>query len=112
MGEILWHLLPPPSPSSSSKSPLPASLKGSQGSPSVVWRCTYAGGVRIRTTPEVNGAMTGDTVKDGEIFQVSEERKDDDGMIYLKLADNRGWVIERRSDLGVVCVRHDPWGAG
>merc|ERR1712194_579728 len=38
-------------------------------------------------------------------FEVSEERLGDDGILYLRLADGRGWVFEHKPGLGIVCMR-------
>lgn len=60
----------------------------------------------IRSTPEVNGPRTHVVMQPGEVFMVSEELEGKDGVLYLKLADGRGWVFDKKPGAGMMCVRH------
>jgi len=59
----------------------------------------------IRSTPDIHGPKSGNTLEPGEVFRVSEERRGADGINYLHLADGRGWVFERKPGVGVLCSR-------
>jgi hypothetical protein len=62
--------------------------------------------IDVRATPDVNGPRCPTTLSPGEIFQVAEERASPDGIIFLKLADGRGWVFDRKPGAGNMCARH------
>lgn len=57
----------------------------------------------IRAGPSMDAAKSGNTLAPGDTFLVSEERRGADGILYLKLADGRGWVFERKPGVGVLC---------
>uniref|UniRef100_A0A7S0AFL6 Uncharacterized protein n=1 Tax=Pyrodinium bahamense TaxID=73915 RepID=A0A7S0AFL6_9DINO len=59
----------------------------------------------IRSTPEVDGPRTPHMLQPGEVFVASEELQGRDGVLYLKLADGRGWVFDRKPEVGIMCVR-------
>jgi len=59
----------------------------------------------VRTAPSLTGEKTGNTLAPGDAFQVAEEQRGPDGILYLKLADGRGWVFERKPGVGVMCER-------
>lgn len=63
--------------------------------------------IDIRAQPDVNGQRTPQTLKPGEHFLVCQEQEGADGILYLRLADGRGWVFDRKPDTGVMCVRQD-----
>merc|ERR1712118_326234 len=44
--------------------------------------------------PDVDAALTGETLQHNEIFAVCEEVPCADGRIYLRLADGRGWAFD------------------
>jgi len=60
----------------------------------------------IRSSPDVNGPRTHVVMQPGEVFMVSEEHEGPDGVLYLKLADGRGWVFDKKPGAGMMCVRH------
>merc|ERR1719433_2132502 len=60
----------------------------------------------IRSSPDINGPRTHVVMQPGEVFMVSEEREGPEGVLYLKLADGRGWVFDRKPGSGMMCVRH------
>merc|ERR1711920_826136 len=61
----------------------------------------------VRATPDYNGPRTGANLIVGEQFDVCEERINFDGVIFLKLADGRGWAFDRKPGVGEMCVRSD-----
>jgi len=62
--------------------------------------------IDIRATPDLNGPRYPTTLSPGEIFQVAEERASPDGIIFLRLADGRGWVFDRKPGAGNMCARY------
>lgn len=61
--------------------------------------------VSLRTEPGVSANKAPYTLQVGEVFLVSEERKDKNGVIFLKLADGRGWIFDHVPGKGDICVR-------
>jgi len=70
------------------------------------WRCDTANGfvIGIRTMPAIDGPMSGDSLRLGETFLVSQELSGSDGVLYLRLADGRGWVFDQKPGVGTMCV--------
>jgi len=60
----------------------------------------------IRASPRINGKKTGKSLAPGVEFLVAEELRGDDGILYLKLADGRGWVFEGRPGVSL-CEKVD-----
>jgi len=61
----------------------------------------------IRTVPDVNGPKSGSSLKPGEVFSVSGQRRSSvDAVLYLKLADGRGWVFDKIPSFAPVIVPH------
>jgi len=62
------------------------------------------------SAPEANAALLEFELDPGDIFCVSQELRGSDGVLYLKLADGRGWVPDRCLDeddkLMRQCWRH------
>mmetsp|Transcript_110612 Transcript_110612/g.277073 ORF Transcript_110612/g.277073 Transcript_110612/m.277073 type:complete len:879 (+) Transcript_110612:36-2672(+) len=58
----------------------------------------------IRPAPRATDDNSGEFLKLGEVFKVSEEKRGPKGMIFLKLADGRGWVFDR-NPMGFLCKR-------
>merc|ERR1712226_1294421 len=73
------------------------------------WRVETFDGKKLglRAKPDFNGPRTGVNLIVGEQFDVSEERRDFDGVLRLKLADGRGWAFDRKSGVGEMCVRSE-----
>jgi len=73
-----------------------------------LWQCKPINGtpVAIRAVPDLDGPVTGESLKIGEVFEVSCTHKGIDLDVYLKLADGRGWVSSRSSIVGTCCVFH------
>ena len=64
--------------------------------------------IRIRAIPTIDRcAITNARIEKGEHFAVVEERHLD-GILFLKLADNRGWVFETDHKQRVLCNRINP----
>jgi len=57
-----------------------------------------------RDTANIDGKRNGETLSAGAVFSVSEEVVKD-GVMYLKLADGRGWVFDHKPGEGIMCVR-------
>lgn len=53
----------------------------------------------IRSSPGVDAPTTGGSLGSGEVFAVKEESPGANGVLFLRLADGRGWVFDRRSGL-------------
>mmetsp|Transcript_88190 Transcript_88190/g.175130 ORF Transcript_88190/g.175130 Transcript_88190/m.175130 type:complete len:355 (+) Transcript_88190:107-1171(+) len=64
----------------------------------------------IRDEPDINGPRTEGFLVPGEAFCVCEERPGKDDVLYLELADGRGWAFDRKLDGRVMCVRLQSWG--
>lgn len=62
--------------------------------------------VDVRAVPDVAGQRTAHVMQPGEVFSVSEELEGRDGILYLRLADGRGWIFDRKPEAGRMCVRH------
>lgn len=67
--------------------------------------------IGIRSEPEFAGQRTKQYLQPGEEFSCSRELQDEkQEVLYLKLADGRGWVFDRLpkdKGAGVMCVRHE-----
>lgn len=48
------------------------------------------------------------SLENGDAFRVAQELEGDDGVVYLRLEDGRGWACDSRSDQkSKVCVRDE-----
>mmetsp|Transcript_33857 Transcript_33857/g.72158 ORF Transcript_33857/g.72158 Transcript_33857/m.72158 type:complete len:170 (-) Transcript_33857:74-583(-) len=69
--------------------------------------------MHIRAEPFVQGVKKGGTpqyIECEEVLSISEERAGDpargeQNILFLKLADGRGWVFDHKPDVGVMCKR-------
>eukprot|EP00930_Biecheleria_cincta_P071301 TRINITY_DN58819_c0_g1_i1.p1 TRINITY_DN58819_c0_g1~~TRINITY_DN58819_c0_g1_i1.p1 ORF type:complete len:516 (-),score=85.97 TRINITY_DN58819_c0_g1_i1:450-1859(-) len=61
----------------------------------------------IRQQPSVDGPRHREALLAGEVFRVSQEQRGSDGINYLKLADGRGWVFEKKDGVGTLCYRYE-----
>lgn len=69
--------------------------------------CNYAP-LGIRKEPQIEAAQVSETLKPGDSFKVLEELRDETtGVLYLKLADGRGWAFDFKPSVGKMCVRSD-----
>jgi len=89
----------------------PSSL--ARGQP-IAWRYQGSDGaaIGIRASPELEGPWTGSTLVPGEVFHVSQEYLGQDGILYLRLADGRGWAFDRKPGEGTLCTRLEGSEAG
>lgn len=72
-----------------------------------LWRCTpqNVASVGIRAMPDIEAAMTKYCMQPGEVFEVSEERLGPAGVTFLRLADGRGWLFDRKPGVGTMCTQ-------
>jgi len=59
----------------------------------------------IREEPDTAAERTSDAMYPGDSFVVSEIQAGDDGVLFLRLADERGWVFDENPDGDVMCRR-------
>lgn len=77
-----------------------------------IWihRPREAAPLTIRSQPDIGGQRTAEMLMPGDVFEVSQEFEgrgpDGTAVIYLKLADGRGWVFDRKPGAGLLCQRH------
>lgn len=72
------------------------------------WRVIFAGNLGIRRMPHAFEAQVpGAFLQRGEVFDVAEELQGVDGVLFLKLADGRGWVFNSWPGEGDVCMREE-----
>lgn len=71
------------------------------------WRYESRDGLHIdiRTAPDFGAARTGHGLLPGEEFGVVQEYRGSDGVLFLHLEDNRGWVFESKPGVGTMCRR-------
>lgn len=60
--------------------------------------------IAIRRAPSLDSEFTDHVLHPNEAFKVQEERPGPDGILFLHLADGRGWVFDKKPE-GVMCVR-------
>lgn len=65
----------------------------------------------IRALPDIEAAMTKYCMQPGEAFEVSEERPGPAGVTFLRLADGRGWLFDRKPGVGTMCAPEGQGGA-
>ena len=59
--------------------------------------------IGIRSVPEIDGPRDGQ-LEHGQVFRVSEHYEGAGGVLFLRLADGRGWVFDRKPGVGTMCV--------
>merc|ERR1719272_482645 len=81
-----------------------------QSTPSMVmsqplcwYRVSYLGGVMLRCGPFIEAPLSGVTLSQMEVFAVAEEVIGQDGRVYLRLCDGRGWAFDDSA-----LMPHDP----
>eukprot|EP00931_Biecheleriopsis_adriatica_P061903 TRINITY_DN37249_c0_g1_i1.p1 TRINITY_DN37249_c0_g1~~TRINITY_DN37249_c0_g1_i1.p1 ORF type:complete len:457 (-),score=103.72 TRINITY_DN37249_c0_g1_i1:47-1417(-) len=84
-------------------------LSSIEGSRSTLWRYAAADGkpINMRVEPSLEAARNGHALKPGEFFRVDEELSSSDGILFLRLADGRGWLFDKKPGIGVMCARHE-----
>lgn len=80
-------------------------LTAAPGPVDALWRYASPNDVAIgiRSVPEIEGPRDGQ-LQHGHVFRVSEHREGADGVLFLRLADGRGWVFDRKPGVGTMCV--------
>mmetsp|Transcript_99737 Transcript_99737/g.250038 ORF Transcript_99737/g.250038 Transcript_99737/m.250038 type:complete len:677 (-) Transcript_99737:100-2130(-) len=74
-----------------------------------LWRYSPENGcaIGIRTAPQVDAELADDEFLEvGDVFYVMEELEGADGVVFLRLADGRGWVFNQKPGVGTMCTRH------
>jgi len=74
-----------------------------------LWRFDAGDGahINIRKAPQINGPHAGGILQPGETFEVSREWLGADNILFLQLADGRGWLFEAKPGVGKMCTRAD-----
>lgn len=71
-----------------------------------LWIVTDSVGCGIRTEPTFHDhTRTGEDLTHGEVFDVVEEKRCAGNIIFLRLADGRGWAFNKKLGIGVTCQR-------
>ncbi|CAK9057534.1 unnamed protein product [Durusdinium trenchii] len=83
---------------------LPNQKRQKKNTKLTTWRCEYKHGVDIRAGPAIAEPRMPHALEPGEEFLVEREEMGTDGILYLKLADGRGWVFDQKPSLGVICA--------
>jgi len=75
---------------------------------SPLWRYDPGDGhhIDVRQGPKFDGARVKKRLEAGDVFCVSEERQGTDAILYLQLADGRGWLFEKKPGVGAMCQRY------
>lgn len=74
-----------------------------QPAPLSWFRVSYLGGINLRCGPSIESPMSGFILQQMETFPVAEEFPGQDGRIYLRLCDGRGWAFD-----DTALMPHDP----
>jgi len=71
------------------------------------WKCTPANGrpLEVRSAPRLEATKTGEKLKPGAIFRVTGTLRTDVGVLFLKLADHKGWVFNHLPGVGLMCSK-------
>lgn len=78
-----------------------------QVEPALWLYCPFNGlACAVRSEPVMDGQRTNFELRPGEVFNVSESVFGEDGILFLKIADGRGWVFDKTLDGGAMCVPH------
>ncbi len=59
----------------------------------------------IRESPDINSGKNVQVLNPGDTFLVSKEERGSDEVLYLQLADGRGWVFDHIPGKGAMCHR-------
>lgn len=95
---------PPPPPRSRERQAIPeikvpAATLSARASQLPLWRYLAPDGqerLAIRSGPGLDAPTTGLSLGSGEVFPVSLEKPGDGGVLFLRIADGRGWVFDRK----------------
>mmetsp|Transcript_61382 Transcript_61382/g.100363 ORF Transcript_61382/g.100363 Transcript_61382/m.100363 type:complete len:576 (-) Transcript_61382:108-1835(-) len=86
---------------------IPRPPREKQGAhPKDVWRFQprQRGALVLRVRPGLDSPRSNQKLYPGDSFVVSEQRKGPSDLVFLKLADGRGWAFNRSPDVGTLCV--------
>jgi len=81
---------------------------GATSAPKVsLWRYCPSDGrhLDIRSEPNIDGARSLNCLGAGDVFCVRQEKQGAQGVLYLELADGRGWVFDHKPGFGRMCER-------
>lgn len=102
------------SPSGEAVNNASSALPQKPGNAEDFWRFLprHPGQLAIRQRPFINGPRTSARLNPGDVFQVAEQRKGENDVIFLRLASGVGWVFNKMPGAGVLCVPFMPPQAG
>lgn len=107
-GGTLKKLIPPEMVASDLARLDAADLSASAVPRQQAWRVCYDAGVGVRAEAHsFDRQVAGAVVNGFESFIVSEEVPGADGVLWLRLADGRGWLFDSRPGFGVVALREE-----
>jgi len=94
------------------KTEVPASSaedNASETSKTTLWVYKPCNGkmIEVRREPEITGEKAGVRMCPGDAFNVVEERNGEQNILFLKLADSRGWLFDQKPGVGVMCMRKE-----
>lgn len=61
--------------------------------------------IDVRAKPDIDGPRVPKRLDCGDVFCVSCESPGPNGMVYLQLADGRGWLFDQKPGVGIMCRR-------
>ncbi|CAK0885846.1 unnamed protein product, partial [Prorocentrum cordatum] len=71
------------------------------------WRYQPANGIHTytRKEPTINSERTKIKVMPGEVVSVVEERRGEQGVTFLRIANGTGWMFDSKPGVGTMCVK-------
>merc|ERR1719401_174843 len=68
------------------------------GKATTEWRFDAGDGdpLMLRAVPLLDGPRNPTVLEPGEVFAVVQEKPGDDGVLFLQLADGRGWAFDHK----------------
>jgi len=80
-----------------------------QAAKAQLWRYIPADGrhIDIRQEPQIDGPRSKNHLAAGDVFCVNQEFQGVQGVLFLELADGRGWVFDHKPGFGPMCERYD-----
>lgn len=92
-------------PKEPDKKPVAPEPKPAPSQAKSTWRYNPPESKPMSIRKEPGGLKSSEMLQPGTVFTALEEKKGEDGILYLKLADGRGWVMEAAPGVGALCVR-------
>lgn len=73
-----------------------------------LWRYCPSDGrhLDIRSEPNIDGARSLNCLGAGDVFCARQEKQGAGNVLYLELADGRGWVFDHKPGFGRMCERY------